>query len=50
MKKLNSSEANKLLKKLNDEKTRLLRLEQQSTTFVAAVEENIEDVRPEYGP
>ena len=43
-----SSEANKLLKKLNEELDSLRRLEAMSATFVAASTENKEDLRPDY--
>ena len=43
-----SSEANKLLKKLNEELETLKRLEGMSTTFTAASTENKEDLRPDY--
>lgn len=43
-----SAEAHKLLNKLNDEYTHLLRKETQSSVFNAAVGEDIESCRPEY--
>lgn len=43
-----SSEAAKLLRTLNDEKDALLNKERLSSTFVAAIEEDIESVRPAY--
>ncbi len=46
--KYTSAEANKLLKKLNEERNRLLSDENQKATFTAAIEENVEDVRPEF--
>ncbi len=46
--KYTSSEANKLLKKLNADYQTLLSLEAQSRTFLAATGEDIESVRPAY--
>ena len=46
--KCTSAEANKLLKKLNDTYQAVLNEEIQSGTFLAAMGENIESVRPEY--
>lgn len=46
--KYTSSEANKLLRKLNEEKEALLEMEQKSSTFLAAVGEDVESVRPKY--
>ncbi len=46
--KLTSAEASKLLRKLNDEREALLEMERQSSTFVAATVENLEDARPAY--
>ena len=46
--KYTSSEANKLLKKLNADYQTLLSLETQSRTFLAATGEDIESVRPAY--
>jgi len=43
-----SAEANKLLKRLQDEYRSIANLEAQSMSFVAAVGEDIETVRPEY--
>lgn len=43
-----SAQAAKLLRKLNEEKAALLSRESMSCSFVAAVQENVEDVRPEY--
>lgn len=43
-----SAEANKLLKKLNDTYQALLYEEGQSSTFLAAIGENPESLRPEY--
>lgn len=43
-----SSEANKLLRKLNEELAALLDMEEQSSTFRAAIEEDLESVRPKY--
>ena len=46
--KYTSAEANKLLRQLNEQKERLLNIESRSSTFIASVGEDIEDVRPEY--
>lgn len=46
--KYTSSEANKLLKKLNEEKRMLLDNEGRSSIFNAALGEDVESVRPEY--
>ena len=43
-----SAEAAKLLRKLNDDKFFLEKNEIQSSTFRAAITENIEDARPVY--
>lgn len=43
-----SAEAAKLLRKLNEEKTAILSNESQSSTFQAAITEDIENARPEY--
>lgn len=43
-----SAEANKLLKKLNEEKVLLNNDFRNKHSFIAAVEENVEDVRPEF--
>lgn len=43
-----SAQANKLLKQLAAEKSVLITNEQQSSEFVAAIQENIEDARPAY--
>ena len=43
-----SAEAAKLLRRLNEEHAALLELERQSASFVAAVSEDIESVRPAY--
>ena len=43
-----SAEANKLLKKLNDTYQALLYEEEQSSTFLAAMGEDLETLRPEY--
>ena len=43
-----SSEAAKLLRTLNDEEQALLSKEHLSSTFVAAIEEDVESVRPAY--
>jgi len=45
---MTSSEANKLLRKLRDERDDLLARERQEWTFVAATVENPEEVRPDY--
>ncbi|MCQ2518897.1 MAG: hypothetical protein MJ107_00055 [Lachnospiraceae bacterium] len=46
--KYTSAEANKLLKKLNDEYTALLNREERSKEFHAAMGEEVNSVRPEY--
>ena len=46
--KVTSAQANKILRKLNDDKAMLLENESESSTFVAATVENIEDARPAY--
>lgn len=46
--KYTSAEANKLLKKLNEEKAMLLDNESRSAAFSAALGEDVESVRPEY--
>lgn len=46
--KYTSAEASKLLRKLNEDYHSLLEMERQSKTFIAALEEDIESVRPEY--
>ncbi len=46
--KYTSSEANKLLRKLNEERDALLEKEHRSSTFLAAMGEEVESVRPEY--
>ena len=46
--KYTSAQANKLLKKLNDEYSALLDKEQRSRDFRAAMGEDIESVRPAY--
>ena len=46
--KYTSAEANKLLKKLNEEKCMLLDNESRSSVFSAALGEDVESVRPEY--
>ena len=46
--KYTSAEAAKLLRRLNEEHDALLELERQSASFVAAVSEDIESVRPKY--
>ena len=43
-----SSEAAKLLRQLNEERAALIGKENLSSTFVAAIEEDIESVRPVY--
>ena len=43
-----SAQANKLLKKLNEEYQALLAEEEQCSTFLASMGENPETVRPEY--
>ena len=46
--KITSKNANKLLKQLNEEHSSLLNMEEQSSTFLAAVGEDVESVRPAY--
>ena len=46
--KLTSAEANKLLRKLNDDHDALKQMEAESRIFVAATTENLEDARPDY--
>lgn len=46
--KYTSAEAAKLLRSLNEEHDTLLAAESQSKSFIAAVSEDVEDVRPEY--
>ncbi len=46
--KLTPAEANKLLRKLNNDRDKLFEMERQSMTFVAATVENPDDARPEY--
>lgn len=46
--KYTSSEANKLLKKLNADYEKIVSTESQSRYFLAAAGENIESVRPKY--
>ena len=46
--KYTSAEAAKLLRRLNEEHAALLELERQSASFVAAVSEDVESVRPAY--
>ena len=44
-----SAEANKLLKSLEDERARMCMMENQSSVFICATQENPDEVRPEYG-
>ena len=46
--KYTSAEAAKLLRSLNEEHETLLAAESQSKSFIAAISEDVEDVRPEY--
>lgn len=46
--KMTSAQANKKLKQMNAELSLLIRTEQQSCVFRAAVGENIDEIRPEY--
>lgn len=46
--KMTSAEANKYLKKLNDEKQALIRIENDGKEFVAAMGEPLEDARTDY--
>lgn len=43
-----SAQANKLLKQLSDEKRVILAKERESSFFTAAINENLEEARPEY--
>lgn len=43
-----SAQANKILKKLNEDRDRLQREYYEKSTFVAAIEENIADVKPDF--
>lgn len=45
---MTSAEANKYLKKLNEERDALLRREYEAKTFIAATSEDIEAARPAY--
>lgn len=44
-----SAEANKLLKSLEDERAQMCMMENQSSVFICAMQENPDEVRPEYG-
>ena len=46
--KVTSAQANKLLRKLNDERAALLEKEMQNQVFAAATVEKLEDARPAY--
>ena len=46
--KMTSAQANKKLKQMNAELSLLIRTEQQSCVFRAAVGENVDEIRPEY--
>lgn len=46
--KYTSAEAAKILRQLNEDYSALLRIESQSMDFVAALNEDVESVRPEY--
>ena len=46
--KVTSAEANKLLRKLNDDHDALKQMEAESRIFVAATTEDLEDARPDY--
>ena len=46
--KVTSAQASKMLKKLQIEYNDLLRLEDKTSTFLAAVGEDVESVRPAY--
>ena len=46
--KITSAEANKLLKKLEDNRDKLIKTESDDCTFRAAVGENVDDLRPDY--
>ena len=45
---MTSAEAAKELKKLNDQHDALIKKEGKSSVFTAAIQENVEDVRPSY--
>ena len=47
--KMTSAQANKKLKQMNAELSLLIRTEQQSCVFRAAVGENVDEIRPEIG-
>ena len=46
--KMTSAQAAKELRKLNDQYDAIIAMENKSRSFVAAIQENIEDVRPVY--
>lgn len=46
--KYTSAEAAKLLRKLNEEQAAIKEKEEKSAVFIAAIEEDVESVRPEY--
>lgn len=46
--KITSAEANKYLKQLQEKKALLVKDSAKKSSFVAAIEENVENVRPEY--
>ena len=48
MPQVTSAEANKIIKDLRSQRTELLAVEAGIKSFVVAIEENVEDVRPEY--
>ena len=48
MAKMTSAQAAKQLKQLNEQHSALLEMEQKTSVFTAAIQENIEDARPEY--
>lgn len=48
MTQVTSAMAAKYLKKLNEEHTALLHMEEKSDTFTVSIQEKAEDVRPEY--
>lgn len=48
MAQVTSAMAAKYLRKLNEEHTALLHMEEKSDTFTVSIQEKAEDVRPEY--
>lgn len=48
VKEMTSAELNKELKKLQHERTQILEMEEHAALFIAATNENVNDLRPEY--